>query len=213
MRRLIPALLAAVALAAPAAAAASIQVKGIDTSGYPTIRLSVVTPGSLSAHPSLLEDGKQVAGFEAENLGRSKSVVLAVDRSQSMAGRSLADATTAARAFVDAKPEVDRVAVVTFGSKPVLLTTFTSATGDAESALRDVAVDSRSGTALYDAVVLSAQSLAQSKTVAMVDVPPLAQPAVAPPSPAPPKANGSRRQGSAGGKPAGKTLVSELFRS
>ena len=74
MRRLIPALLAAVALAAPAAAAASIQVKGIDTSGYPTIRLSVVTPGSLSAHPSLLEDGKQVAGFEAENLGRSKSV-------------------------------------------------------------------------------------------------------------------------------------------
>src|SRR5207248_2994038 len=83
-----------------------------------------------SAHPSLLENGKQVAGFEAENLGRSKSVVLAVDRSQSMAGRSLADATTAARAFVDAKPEVDRVAVVTFGSKPILLTTFTSATGD-----------------------------------------------------------------------------------
>jgi len=160
MRRLIPALLAAVALAAPAAAAASIQVKGIDTSGYPTVRLSVVTPGSLSAPPSLRENGKQVAGFEAENLGRSKSVVLAVDRSQSMAGRSLADATAAARAFVDAKPEVDRVAVVTFGSKPILLTTFTSATGDAESALRDVAVDSRSGTALYDAVVLSAQSLA-----------------------------------------------------
>ena len=62
MRRLIPALLAAVALAAPAAAAASIQVKGIDMSGYPTIRLSVVTPGSLSEPPSLQENGARVAG-------------------------------------------------------------------------------------------------------------------------------------------------------
>jgi tight adherence protein B len=164
MRRLIPVLLAALALAVPAAAAAaSIQVKRLDTSEYPTIHLSVVTSRSLSAPPSLQEDGTNVAGFQAENLGRSKSVVLAVDRSQSMAGPSLKDATSAARAFVAAKPDVDRVAIVTFGSKAVLLTTFTSATGDAEGALRDVAVDSRQGTALYDAVVLASQSLANEE--------------------------------------------------
>jgi tight adherence protein B len=160
MRRTIPVLLAVLALAAPAAAAASIQVKGLDMSGYPTVRLSIVTPGSLSAQPSLDENGARVAGYQAENLGRSKSVVLAVDRSRSMAGGSLADATAAARAFVAAKPDVDRIAIVTFGSKPILLTTLTASPIDAQGALRDVAVDSRQGTALYDAIKLSAESLA-----------------------------------------------------
>jgi tight adherence protein B len=159
MRRLIPALAAALALAAPAAAAARIQVKGLDLSAYPTVRLSVVTPGSLSAPPSLQENGTSVAGYQAENLGRSKSVVLAVDRSRSMAGASLADATTAARAFVAAKPDADRIGIVTFGHKPILLTTLTASPIDAQGALRDVAVDGRQGTALYDAIVLSAQSL------------------------------------------------------
>ncbi|HEX6699409.1 MAG TPA: type II secretion system F family protein [Gaiellaceae bacterium] len=163
MRRLTPVLLATLALAAPAAAAASIQVKGVDMSGYPTIRLSVVTPGALSAAPSLEENGSRVAGFQAENLGRSKSVVLAVDRSKSMAGQSLEDATAAARAFVAAKPDADRIGIVTFGHKPVLLAPISPSTGDAEVALRDVAVDGTQGTALYDAVVLAAQSLADEE--------------------------------------------------
>src|SRR5205807_1624454 len=93
MRRLIPGFLAALALAAPAAAAASIQVKGLDTTGYPTIRLGVVT----------------------------------------------------------------------FGSTPVQLTTLTASPIDAQGALRDVAVDSHQGTALYDAIVLSAQALDQEE--------------------------------------------------
>ena len=163
MRRLIPAFLAALALAAPAAAAASVQVKGVDTSGYPTIRLSVVTTGSLSAQPKLEENGQPVSGYDAENLGRSKSVILAVDRSRSMAGQSLADATRAARAFVAAKPDVDRIGIVTFGKTPVQLTTLTASPIDAQGALRDVAVDSHQGTALYDAIVLSAQALEQEE--------------------------------------------------
>jgi tight adherence protein B len=163
MRRLIPAFAAALALAAPAAAAASIEVKGLDTSGYPTIRLSVVTTGSLSAQPKLEENGAPVSGYDAENLGRSKSVILAVDRSRSMAGRSLADATRAARAFVAAKPDVDRIGIVTFGRTPVQLTTLTASPIDAQGALRDVAVDAHQGTALYDAIVLSAQALDQEE--------------------------------------------------
>jgi tight adherence protein B len=150
---------ALLALAAPAMAASDVRIKGVDTSEYPTMHASVVTTGALSQTPSLREDGEPVNGLQAENLGREKSVVLAVDRSRSMAGRALADASAAARAFVAAKPAADRIAVLAFGRKPVLLTTFSSSTIEAVPALRQLSVDSRQGTALYDAVALAAQSL------------------------------------------------------
>jgi tight adherence protein B len=148
------------ALAAPAAAAASnVHVKSVDTSDYPTVHVSVVTTGSLSQPPRMTEDGSPVEGLQAENLGREKSVVLAVDTSRSMKGKALDDAARAARAFVAGKPPADRIAILGFGHKPVLLTTFSSSTIDAAQALRQIAVDSRSGTALYDGLVLAAQSL------------------------------------------------------
>jgi tight adherence protein B len=150
---------ALLALAAPAAAASDVHVKGVDTSDYPTVHVSVVTTGSLSQPPRVTEGGSPVEGLQAENLGREKSVVLAVDTSRSMKGKALADAARAARAFVAAKPPADRIAILGFGHKPVLLTTFSSSTIDAAQALRQIAVDSRSGTALYDALVLAAQSL------------------------------------------------------
>jgi tight adherence protein B len=150
---------ALLALAAPAAAASDVHVKGVDTSEYPTVHVSVVTTGSLSQPPRASEDGSPVTGLQAENLGREKSVVLAVDTSRSMAGQALVDAARAARAFVAAKPPADRIAILGFGHKPVLLTTFSSSTIDAAQALRQIAVDSRPGTALYDGLVLAAQSL------------------------------------------------------
>src|SRR6185437_6860497 len=95
-RRLVPAIgLAALAVAAPASA--GVRIAGVDTGGYPEVRVTVVAP-STSAQPRLREDGTPVAGVQAANLGRAKSVVLAVDRSQSMRGASLRDATDAARA-------------------------------------------------------------------------------------------------------------------
>jgi tight adherence protein B len=150
---------ALLAVAAPAAAASNVHVKGVDTSDYPTVHVSVVTTGSLSQPPRMTEDGSPVEGLQAENLGREKSVVLAVDTSRSMKGKALVDAARAARAFVAAKPPADRIAILGFGHKPVLLTTFSSSTIDAAQALRQIAVDSRSGTALYDGLVLAAQSL------------------------------------------------------
>jgi tight adherence protein B len=150
---------ALLALAAPAAAASDVHVKGVDTSDYPTVHVSVVTTGSLSQQPQATENGSPVDGLTAENLGRQKSVALLVDTSRSMKGKALADAARAARAFVAAKPPADRIAILGFGHKPVLLTTFSSSTIDAAQALRQIAVDSRSGTALYDALVLAAQSL------------------------------------------------------
>jgi tight adherence protein B len=160
IRRAALATAAFLALAVPAAAASDVRITSVDTSDYPTMHVSVVTTGGLSQPPSLREDGQAVSGLTSENLGREKSVVLAVDNSRSMAGKALADAAAAARAFVARKPGADRIAILAFGHKPVLLTTFSSSTIDAVQALRQIAVDKTPGTALYDAVGLASQSLA-----------------------------------------------------
>ena len=168
IRRTALAAAALLALAAPAAAASDVHVKGVDTSDYPTMHVSVVTTGALSQPPRVKENGAVVTGLQAENLGREKSVVLAVDTSRSMAGKALADAAGAARAFVAAKPASDRIALLKFGRRPVLLTTFSSSTIDAVSALRQISVDARGGTALYDGLVLAAQSLQAEQNLGRV---------------------------------------------
>jgi tight adherence protein B len=78
---------------------------------------------------------------------------MAHDRSRSLAGQALDQATAAARAFVAAKPPADRVSVLAFGSTAFSLTGFSTSTTDAESALRTITPDTVAGTALYDAVV------------------------------------------------------------
>ena len=150
---------AVAALAAPVAADAALSLRGVDTSGYPTVRLTVVSPAPASAPPTVTENGAGVVGLDAFNLASSKSVVVAIDRSRSMAGRKLADALEAARAFLHTKATSDRVAVVAFGAKAVQLTTFSSSTADADDALRTLRVDKDNGTALYDALRLSAGTL------------------------------------------------------
>ncbi len=159
MRRLALALAAVAAVAPGVATAAGPRFSGVDTSGYPTVRATVVTPVASERAPALTENGKPVVGLQAVNLGRGKSVVLVVDRSRSMKGAALADATAAARAFVSAKPEADRIAVVTFGSRATALTGFSTARIDADSVLASLEIDRRQGTALYDGVVAAAEAV------------------------------------------------------
>ena len=148
------------ALVTPVAAGASLSLRGIDTSGYPTVRVTVVAPvARTAAPPTLTENGNQVVGLHAVNLAATKSVVIAIDRSRSMAGTKLADALEAARAFLRTKAPSDKVSVVGFGSKAVQLTPFTQSTAEADDALRLLTVDSKNGTALYDALQLSSSSL------------------------------------------------------
>jgi tight adherence protein B len=150
--------LAAAIAAAPAAAA--VELAGVDASRHPTVQLSVVTDRPSDRAPVVRENGRPVAGLEAQNLGRAKSVVVAIDNSRSMAGRPLADAVAAARSFVAGKAPGDRLAVVTFGQHAVQTTRFSSATIDTDSALRNLALDTRQGTALYDAIHLASLALA-----------------------------------------------------
>ncbi len=159
-RRLPPLVLAALtlALAAPVLAA-PVRIDGVDVGSYPEVRVTVVAPKG-SARPRLTENGRPTTGLTTANLGRSKSIVLAVDRSRSMSGRSLSDAIAAARAFVATKQSTDRVQIVAFGSGAAGLTRFSATPGEADAALRDVRRDGRTGTALWDAVVLAANRLA-----------------------------------------------------
>lgn len=155
--------LAAAALALLAfprsAVAAPVQLKRVDVRGYPTVRAVVVTKTPSAQAPVVRENGTLVSGLQAENLGKNRSVVLAIDRSQSMAGQPLSDAIAAARAFIATKNPDDRIEVVGFGSTAVGLTGFSSATIDADSALRSLTVDPKEGTALYDGIRVSSQAL------------------------------------------------------
>jgi tight adherence protein B len=155
-------------LVLPGAAWAGLEVKGVDTTGYPEIRVTVVTSAPTAVPPKLSEGGAGVSGLSAENLGRAKSAVLAIDRSRSMQGQALVDAIAAARAFIGAKPADDRIALTVFGSNALTLTDFSTATIDADTALRTLSVDDRQGTALYDAIVAAASALTSEPLQARV---------------------------------------------
>jgi len=105
-------LLASIVLAAilPAAASAAPHIQGVDASSYPSLRVTYVAPAGLAA-PTLTENGHPVANFQAVNLGQTKSIVLALDRSQSMRGRPLANAMAAGRQFANAAGADDHVGV------------------------------------------------------------------------------------------------------
>jgi tight adherence protein B len=159
MRGAITAIVVALAFVPAAAAASQVQIAGTDTAGYPHLVLTVVTATPVSKAPRLREDGVPAAGFEAVNLGAAKSVVVAIDNSQSMKGKAIADAAAAARAFVDAKAPGDRVSVFSFGRRALQLTGFSASPAEADGVLQALNVDSSSGTALYDGVTAAAKTL------------------------------------------------------
>ena len=159
MRRLL--VIAVLFAALPGLAlAASPKITSLDTAGYPTVRVTAVTPKPVGSAPKLTENGRAVVGFHAVNLGREKSVMLLIDRSQSMIGQAITDASAAARQFVASKPARDRIAVVAVGKKAVQLTAFSSTADEADAALRTIEVDKVRGTALYDGILVSTQALA-----------------------------------------------------
>ena len=149
---------ALVVLATAGTAAGSVRINKVDLAGYPTVRVVVFTSKDTAAPPALFENGKPAPYADASR-DQAKSVVLAVDRSHSMSGGVLANATAAARRFVAAKPLPDRVALFSFGSKPLQLTSFGTDTIDVDSGLRALSVDGGQGTRLYDTVVLASLAL------------------------------------------------------
>ncbi len=161
--RLLLAGAAVVVLALPAATAASVQLGGVEGSDYPTIRASIVTSQPTSVPPVVTENGQPAIALQATNLAQAKSVVLAIDRSQSMKGKPLEEAVAAAHSFIDQKPRSDRIALTTFATKPLFLTGFSAEAEDAFAALGSIEVDPVQGTTLYDDLVLAADQLNKEK--------------------------------------------------
>jgi VWFA-related protein len=165
LRRQLAVLSVAVALSlvfsagAGVAARAPIRITHVDLRDYPTIRLTVVTSTPRLVPPRVTENGVAPAGLQAENLADQASIVLTIDRSQSMHGETLVRALTDSRSFLDSKPNSYRVSVVTFASQPLLLSQPSTSTTDADAALRSIAVDPQTGTTMYDAIVLAARTL------------------------------------------------------
>ncbi|MGZ4315513.1 MAG: type II secretion system F family protein [Gaiellaceae bacterium] len=169
MNRFVRPLAAAVAaLVAAAPAAAGISVTSVNTGGFPTVHATVVSSSGSAVVPKVTENGLPVAGLIAQNLGRAKAVVLAIDDSKSMTGAPLLAAVAAARSFIAAKPRADAVAVLAFGPHAVPLSSLSTATIDTDAALRNVTVAGRQGTALYDAIVAGAGQLGDSRLVGRV---------------------------------------------
>ena len=167
-KRLIAVALAGAIVLGVPAANAGVSVRSVGTADYPVMRVTVLTSEPSSQAPTLRENGLPVRVNRTENLGAEKSVVLAIDRSQSMRGAPLANAIAAARSFVASKPAEDRVAVGSFATQPKLLTDFTTERGDAVGALQSIQVDPVQGTTLYDMIVKSANLLADEPLEARV---------------------------------------------
>jgi tight adherence protein B len=159
MKRALVAAFAVCAVLVPSAGAAP-RISALDTSSFPELRVTIVAPLGAKA-PTLRENGKPVAALSAVNLGRTKSIMLALDRSQSMRGRPLANAIAAAQSFTGAVGAEDHVGVVAFGHNAVALTRSSSSPAEARDQLSGMTVDSKSGTALYDAIVAAADRLGQ----------------------------------------------------
>jgi tight adherence protein B len=150
---------AVVAACAATASAAGVSIQRMDASHYPVLRVRVLAP-TADAPIAVRVDGRRPRGLDATNLGRNHAIVLAIDRSRSMAGAPLAAAVAGARAFLTEKPRGDRTEIVTFGRQALALTGFEFAAIDGDTALRTMSVDARPGTALFDAAVLASGDLA-----------------------------------------------------
>jgi tight adherence protein B len=134
------------------------SLRNVSVADYPVVNL-VVRAAKADKPPRVFENRKRVRGVEVQSLGQSKAIVLAIDNSHSMRGRPLARAREAAEQFLSAKRQSDRVGIVTFGSTAFTQARIQQATIDADAALRALDTDKEEGTALADAVVVSAGEL------------------------------------------------------
>ena len=160
MRRALVSLAVLAVLLPASAAAAGSRIQAVDASAFPSLRVTYVAPVGSPA-PVLRENGQAVTTTQTVNLGQTKSIVVAIDRSQSMRGRPLKNAISAVQQFASSAGPDDHVGVVVFGRSAIALTRLASTAAEASDQISNLSVDSKSGTALYDAVVLSAQRLSQ----------------------------------------------------
>jgi tight adherence protein B len=165
--RLRAALACAVALVLAGAATAAadspaLQITKVDTSGFPTVRVTVKTPTPVPPDAvSVSENGGPAATVATRPAAGGSSIALAIDTSLSMKGKPLADAIAAATRFVFSQSAGTQMAVFGFGDKEYAASQFSEDRTNASNALGQLGVGNTQGTAIYSAVVLASRTLAQ----------------------------------------------------
>jgi tight adherence protein B len=148
---------AALCLPATAPASTPLQIRHVDLSSFPLVRVTAVVPAG--ARPALSEGNQRAEFAQARQLGAEEAIVLAVDNSNSMRGEPLREAKTAARNFLAAQQRAAATGLVAFGHEALALTRINAPSGEVARTLATLAPDRQSGTSLYDAVGLSAARL------------------------------------------------------
>jgi tight adherence protein B len=151
----------ALALSAATASAGTgqITIKSVDTSQFPTNRVTIA-----AAHPgpapqvTITENNQPVNARPDSSAGTA--IALAMDTSTSMKGQPLHDAIGAATKFVFRQSPDALLAVYGFGAQAQIAAQFPASRTGAIAALDQLGVGTQRGTAIYQAVVDASQALA-----------------------------------------------------
>jgi tight adherence protein B len=162
MRRRIAILTALITLvaAAPAAASGALTVKRVDTSGFPTVRVTVQT-GVAGHSPDLqiTENGNDARNLTAVPPGAPAAIALVIDTSNSMKGQKLTDAIAAASGFASTQKDGNLLAVYGFDSQAYPAAVLSPDKTEIVTAISQLGTGGASGTALYGAIKMAATDL------------------------------------------------------
>jgi tight adherence protein B len=154
--------LAALISVVPAAASGGMQVRKIDTSGFPTVRVTVQTntPGQAPAL-SVVENNVPIPSSNVQLVdpGAPAAIALVIDTSNSMAGTKLTDAIAAARQFADAQKNGNLLGVYGFDSTAYPAARLSPDRTEVVTAISQLGTGGAPGTALYGAVKLASDDL------------------------------------------------------
>jgi tight adherence protein B len=154
--------LAALVAAVPASASGTLQVQKVDTSAFPTVRVTVQSPTPGKA-PDLqvFENGAQVppANVQMVDPGAPAAIALVIDTSNSMAGTKLNDAIAAAHGFVSAQKNGNLLGVYGFDSTAYPAARLSPDRTEIDTAISQLGTGGAPGTALYGAVKLASEDL------------------------------------------------------
>jgi tight adherence protein B len=152
--------LVALVVAAPAAAAPGFSVKKIDTSSFPTVRVTVQTasPGQ-APNLTITENGVPARNVMPVDPGASAAIALVIDTSNSMAGVKIKDAIAAASDFATAQRNGSLLSVYGFDAQPYPAARLSTDRTEVVTAISQLGTGGQSGTALYGAVQMAASDL------------------------------------------------------
>jgi tight adherence protein B len=151
----------ALALSAATASAGTgqITIKSVDTSQFPTNRVTIVAAHPGPAPQVTITENNQQVNATPDSAGGT-AIALAMDTSTSMKGQPLHDAVNAATAFVFKQSPDALLGVYNFGAETQIAAQFPADRTDAIAALDQLGVGTQHGTAIYQAVVEASHALA-----------------------------------------------------